>query len=140
MDSIKRLVKEDVYVGFCRRAPLTCPGVPSTAGCISDFMSSIISWIKKRWTARASLSSFDLRVCCCQLLATPRPGLQIMRRVTGSGPGSRLQRLPPLYKPKEKWRLLDQADDLDYLDSDIIWRRNYASLNRLTDEVFGRTT
>ena len=48
------------------------------------------------------------------------------------GPGTRMPRLPALYKPKKKWRLASQADALDYLehapDHEGVWRRNYSTL------------
>ena len=32
------------------------------------------------------------------------------------GPGVRMPRLPALYKQKKRWRILEQADPLDYLE------------------------
>ena len=48
------------------------------------------------------------------------------------GPGSRMPRLPALYRPKKKWRLTSQTDPRAYLEeegheSESSWRRNYAS-------------
>ena len=43
-------------------------------------------------------------------------------------PGTRMPRLPALYKPKKKWRLPSQVDPLDYLeyapDRSGVWRRH----------------
>ena len=48
------------------------------------------------------------------------------------GPGTRMPRLPALFKPKKKWRLASQVDPLDYLehapDKESVWRRNYSTL------------
>ena len=55
------------------------------------------------------------------------------------GPGTRLPRLPALYKPKKKWRLASQADALDYLehapDKEGVWRRNYSTLQAFEQQV-----
>ena len=55
------------------------------------------------------------------------------------GPGTRMPRLPALYKPKKKWRLASQADALDYLehapDKEGVWRRNYSSLQAYEQQV-----
>ena len=55
------------------------------------------------------------------------------------GPGTRMPRLPALYKPKKKWRLPSQVDPLDYLeyapDRSGVCRRNYASLHEFESQV-----
>ena len=55
------------------------------------------------------------------------------------GPGIRMPRLPALYKPKRRWRLPEQMDPLEYLEehpsSESIWRRNYATLALLEEQV-----
>ena len=55
------------------------------------------------------------------------------------GPGARLPRLPALYKPKRKWRLQEQANAQDYLegtiDEETTWRKNYASVEVLSEKV-----
>ena len=55
------------------------------------------------------------------------------------GPGTRMPRLPALYRPKKKWRLASQFDPLDYLegstDSTTVWRRNYSTLQPLEQQV-----
>ena len=55
------------------------------------------------------------------------------------GPGTRMTRLPALYKPKKTWRLPSQVDPLDYLeyapDRSGVWRRNYATLREFETQV-----
>ena len=55
------------------------------------------------------------------------------------GPGTRLPRLPALYRPKRKWRLTDQGDPDDYreeeLAGDLSWKKNYSTLAALSDKV-----
>ena len=55
------------------------------------------------------------------------------------GPGVRLPRLPALYPAKRKWRLPEQSNPLDHLEGDAggesAWRRNYTSLQELSDKV-----
>ena len=55
------------------------------------------------------------------------------------GPGTRLPRLPALCKRKKKVRHSEQVDPLGYQerlpDSDAARRRNYSSLNEVTDKV-----
>ena len=55
------------------------------------------------------------------------------------GPGTRMPRLPALYKPKKKWRLASQADALDYLghapDHEGVWRRNNSTLQAFEQQV-----
>ena len=55
------------------------------------------------------------------------------------GPGTRMPRLPALFRPKKKWRLASQFDPLDCLegstDSSTVWRRNYSTLQPLEQKV-----
>ena len=55
------------------------------------------------------------------------------------GPGTRMPRLPALYKAKKKWRLPSQVDPLDYLeyapDSSGVWRSNYSTLREFEAQV-----
>ena len=69
----------------------------------------------------------------------PEVGLGEFARGVRVGPGARLPRLPALYHRKRKWRLPQQSDPLDYQedrdDAEAVWRRNYSSLNELSDKV-----
>ena len=55
------------------------------------------------------------------------------------GPGSRMPRLPALYKAKRRWRLPEQRDPMNYLEeeqqSENPWRQNYATVAGLADKV-----
>ena len=55
------------------------------------------------------------------------------------GPGIRMPQLPALYKPMRRWRLPEQMDPQEYLEehpsSESIWRRNYATLAPLEEQV-----
>ena len=55
------------------------------------------------------------------------------------GPGSRMPRLPALYKAKRRWRLPEQRDPMNYLQeeqqSENPWRQNYATVAGLADKV-----
>ena len=55
------------------------------------------------------------------------------------GPGVRIPRLPALYKPKRRWKLQGQPDPLDHLEDAVIgdpdWRRNYSTLDDLSEQV-----
>ena len=50
-----------------------------------------------------------------------------------------MPRLPALYRPKRRWRLMEQRDPLNYLEdeqqSENPWRQNYASMTGLPDKV-----
>ena len=69
----------------------------------------------------------------------PEVGLGEYAQGVKVGPGTRMPRLPALYKPKKKWRLPSQVDPLDYLeyapDRSGVWRRNYASLREFESQV-----
>ena len=57
------------------------------------------------------------------------------------GPGSRMPRLPALYRPKRRWRLASQTDPRSYLDeedhsAESAWRRNCATVQPLAKEVY----
>ena len=69
----------------------------------------------------------------------PEVGLGEYAQGVKVGPGTRMPRLPALYKPKKKWRLPSQVDPLDYLeyapDRSGVWRRNYATLRESESQV-----
>ena len=69
----------------------------------------------------------------------PEVGLGEYAQGVKVGPGTRMPRLPALYKPKKKWRLPSQVDPLDYLeyapDGSGVWRRNYATLREFESQV-----
>ena len=69
----------------------------------------------------------------------PEVGLGDYAQVVRVGPGTRMPRLPALYKPKKIWRLASQAEALDYLehapDREGIWRRNYSSIQAYEQQV-----
>ena len=69
----------------------------------------------------------------------PEVGLGEYAQGVKVGPGTRMPRLPALYKPKKKWRLPSRVDPLDYLeyarDKSGVWRRNYASLREFESQV-----
>ena len=85
-------------------------------------------------TAKMFRSTIASSSCC---LIHPRTLKSIL--VLCVGPGARLPRLPALYPPKRKWRLLEQADPSDHnepaLESDAVWRSNYSTLAELADKV-----
>ena len=63
----------------------------------------------------------------------PEVGLGSFAEGVRVGPGSRMPRLPALYRPKKKWRLASQTDPRAYLEeegheSESSWRRNYPTL------------
>ena len=51
-----------------------------------------------------------------RLADDPEIGLGEYAQGVRVGPGTRMPRLPALYKPKKKWRLASQVDPLDYLE------------------------
>ena len=55
------------------------------------------------------------------------------------GPGTRMPRLPALYRPKRRWRLESQRDPQAYLEEEEHsakpWRQNYTSLTEFADKV-----
>ena len=69
----------------------------------------------------------------------PEVGLGHYAQGIRVGPGTRMPRLPALYKAKKKWRLPSQVDPLDYLeyapDSSGIWRNNYLTLLEFETQV-----
>ena len=70
----------------------------------------------------------------------PEVGLGSFAQGVRVGPGVRIPRLPALYKRKKKWSLPSQADPRNYLEEEETgrehtWRRNYASLDDLSDKV-----
>ena len=69
----------------------------------------------------------------------PESGLGDFSQGLRVGPGTRMPRLPALYRPKRKLRLASQQDPLDYLEQTIdpegVWRRNYSSLAEYEDQV-----
>ena len=74
-----------------------------------------------------------------QIAADPEIGLGDYSQGVKVGPGTRMPRLPALFRPKKKWRLASQFDPLDYLegstDSTTVWRRNYSTLQPLEQQV-----
>ena len=70
----------------------------------------------------------------------PEVGLGEYAQGVRVGPGTRMPRLPALFKPKKKWRLPSQADPLDYLehapDRSGVWRRNYSTLQEFESQVW----
>ena len=70
----------------------------------------------------------------------PEVGIGNFAKGVRVGPGVRMPRLPALYKRKKKWRLASQADPRNYLEDEeaggeLTWRRNYSSLDELSDKV-----
>ena len=69
----------------------------------------------------------------------PEIGLGQYAQGVKVGPGTRMPRLPALYKPEKKWRLPSQVDPLDYLeyapDRSGVWRSNYATLREFEAQV-----
>ena len=70
----------------------------------------------------------------------PEVGIGNFAKGVRVGPGVRMPRLPALYKRKKKWRLASQADLRNYLEDEEAggehtWRRNYSSLDELSDKV-----
>ena len=69
----------------------------------------------------------------------PETGLGEYAQGVKVRPGTRMPRLPALFKPKKKWRLASQADPLDYLehapDKEGVWRRNYSTLQAFEEQV-----
>ena len=69
----------------------------------------------------------------------PETGLGEYAQGVKVGPGTRMPRLPALFKPKKRWRLASQVDPLDYLehapDKEGIWRRNYSTLHAFEEQV-----
>ena len=70
----------------------------------------------------------------------PEVGIGDFAKGVRVGPGVRMPRLPALYKRKKKWRLASQADLRNYLEDEEAggehtWRRNYSSLDELSDKV-----
>ena len=69
----------------------------------------------------------------------PEIGLGEYAQGVKVGPGTRMPRLPALFKPKKKWRLASQVDPLDYLghalDKEGVWRRNYSTLQAFEEHV-----
>ena len=71
----------------------------------------------------------------------PEVGLGEFAQGVRVGPGSRMPRLPALYRPKKRWRLASQADPKAYLEEEdyspeTAWRRNYATVQPLVKEVY----
>ena len=71
----------------------------------------------------------------------PEIGLGDFAQGVRVGPGSRMPRLPALYRPKRKWRLASEADPRAYLEeedhgAESAWRRNYATVQPLVKEVY----
>ena len=74
----------------------------------------------------------------------PEVGLGEYAQGVKVGPGTRMPRLPALYKPQKKWRLPSQVDPLDYLEyapdryeheQVSMWRSSWFSLE-ITREDF----
>ena len=72
-----------------------------------------------------------------QLAGDPEVGLVDYSQGVRVGPGTRMPRLPALFRSKRKWRLASQQDPLDYLEQSVdpgsVWRPNYASLATFED-------
>ena len=73
--------------------------------------------------------------CSWSSISLGIPKLHLVR----SSPGIRMPWLPALYKPKRRWRLPEQMDPMEHLEehpsSESIWRRNYATLAPLEEQV-----
>ena len=69
----------------------------------------------------------------------PETGLGEYAQGVKAGPGTRMPRLPALFKPKKKWRLASQVDPLAYLehapDKEGVCRRNYSTLQAYEEQV-----
>ena len=69
----------------------------------------------------------------------PEIGLGEYAQGVRVGPGTRMPRLPALYKAKKKWRLPSQVDPLDYFqyapDKSGVWRSNYSTLREFETQV-----
>ena len=83
----------------------------------------------------------DYRFLDVLLRAADDPEIGLGEYVQGVkvGPGTRMPRLPALYKAKKKWRLPSQVDPLDYLeyapDKSGVWRSNYSTLCEFETQV-----
>ena len=75
----------------------------------------------------------------CLQTGDPEVGLGDYSQGVRVGPGTRMPRLPALFRPKRKWRLARQQDPLDYFEQSVdpgsVWRRNYASLATFEEQV-----
>ena len=69
----------------------------------------------------------------------PDVGLGDFAAGVRAGLGPRLPRVPALYPPKRKWRLLKLLDPFDYLEeqstSESVWRQNCSSLEEYEEQV-----
>ena len=69
----------------------------------------------------------------------PETGLGDNAQGIKVGPGTRMPRLPALFKPKKKWRLasrVDPFDDLEHApDKEGIWRNKYSTLQAFEQKV-----
>ena len=69
----------------------------------------------------------------------PDVGLGDFAAGVRAGLGARLPRVPALYPPKRKWRLLKLLDPFDYLEeqstSESVWRQNGSSLEEYEERV-----
>ena len=74
-----------------------------------------------------------------ELTDDPETGLGDYSQGVRVGPGTRMPRLPALYKPKRKWRLASHYDAHDYLEQvaeqGSVWRQNYSSLETFETQV-----
>ena len=71
----------------------------------------------------------------------PERGLGQFAQGVPAAPGTKMPRLPALYRPKRRWRLASQRDPRAYLKEkdhggETVWRRNYATVQPLAKDVF----
>ena len=137
--------KPDLLMALAMGRVETCPVDP---GEIAELKGSIIASLAsdglglgRRPGDREDIP-IDFRFLGLLLTAAddPEVGLGNFAQGVRVGPGTRMPRLPALYRPKRKWRLASQTDPRAYLDEEghegeSCWRRNYATLLPLTKEV-----
>ena len=138
----------ELSVGHIKRSPFSEEAIAELKGEVIKLGSSY--WLElRRGADDRSNVPIDFRFMQLVLdlagdsdvsLGSFAPGVRV-------GPGTRLPRLPALYKAKRRWRLPEQMDTLEYLEehpsSESIWRNNYTTLAPLEEqvlEVFARAS
>ena len=142
---VKARCKPDLLIALAMGRVETCPFDPSE---ISRLKGSIVAnlasdglELERRPGDREDVP-IDFRFLGLLLAAAdvPEVGLGNFAQGVRVGPGTRMPRLPALYRPKRKWRLASQTDPRAYQDEEgqegeSCWRRNYATLLPLAKEV-----
>ena len=130
-------VTEELLVLLARGKVDKCPFPPSEIESLKDELigtAAVFSFQMNRKTGDRMDTPIDYRFLhmLLQMARDPEVGLGKYAQGVRVGPGTRMPRLPALYRPKRKWRLASQQDPLDYLeqtaDPGCVWRRNYLTL------------